>query len=168
VAQRRKRIEYVLGPLGAAATAVFFAALIFVPWANADKEHRFIRDRIGALVSRQGINPVELTAIADYPVDRVCFGYEYSVVSELADAFGATVDISPDARVPESSYALFLIGTDGSARYGSLFSGNFVGPTQYGCRIGGRLAIQFDDTYPLGGGRLVDLDAPDLQPTMIE
>ena len=40
--------------------------------------------------------------------------------------------------------------------------------TTEGCATGGRLALQFDTIDPLSGGRLVDLDAPDLRPTLIE
>ena len=168
MATKRKRIEYLLGSLGAAATAAFFVALIFVPWANADRVHRFISYRVGILVSKQGINPVELAAIVDHPVERVCFGYEFTRVHTVAERNGVAVDLPTDTQIPESSYGLLLVAPEGAVVYDALHNSYFTAPSYYRCYAGGRLALQFDDTYPLAGGRLVDLDAPDLRPTMIE
>jgi len=73
----------------------------------------------------------------------------------------------PARKRRSGANGVFFIGPD-ETTYGALHWDIFRPPPGPDCHTGGRLAIQFDDTYPLGGGRFVDLDAPDLQPTMIE
>lgn len=167
--RKRKRVEFLLALLGAAATAVLFVVFLFGPTLAANKANSLIRDRLDDLVTRQGLNPVELMTIVDHPVERVCvsFGYGFSYVRDVAENYGIEVDVPPNTQTPERRYGIFVIGPD-NATYGALHWDVFTPPSGPDCHTGGRLAIQFDDTYPLSGGRLVDLDAPDLRPAMIE
>ena len=144
-------------------------AISVVSWVRSqDAPHRLVRDRLSQLASGEMTNPVELALVAGHDIDRICFGYEYTAVVDDAERYGIVVDVAVDARIPEASYGLFIIGPGGEVTYGALDSTEFVGPTRHRCHVGGRLALQFDSVDPLRGGRLVDLDAPDLQPTMIE
>jgi len=167
--QMRLSERFVVVVLFSLVAIVALLAISVGSWVRSqDAPHRLVRDRLEQLVSGQMMNLIDLATISGHEIDRVCFGYEYAAVVDEAERHGVLVDVAADARIPEASYGLFIIGPNGEVTYGALHSSEFTGPTRHRCHAGGRLAIQFDTVNPLTGGRLVDLDAPDLQPTMIE
>lgn len=163
--------------IGGVAVVVVGALLVLIflmmrsfsdPYPEA---HRFIYECVDEVLVSRGVNRVDLDVLAGHTVERVCtyYGTAGFVSVPLARAvadFGLTMDIDADAKIPERHFAIFLIGPDGEVTYGALSSRIFDlrGP----CRTGTHLALQFDTLDPLAGGRIVDLDAPDLRPTMIE
>ena len=63
---------------------------------------------------------------------------------------------------------MFIVSPRSNVVYGALHRDLFTPDSTVFCAKGYRLALQFDTIDPLSGGQIVDLDAPDLRPTMIE
>ena len=150
---------------------VFFYWVIFAFSFAERTQHGIIIERINDLMVSPGVNRVDLDILAGHPVERVCAYYGTAgfvgvpIVRAVAE-FGLAMDIDAEAKIPERHYAVFLIGPNGEVTYGALSDKRFDPFGQ--CSTGTHLALQFDTIDPLAGGRIVDLDAPDLYPTLIE
>lgn len=149
------------------ATLVAIDDALFKEWGGGQ---RFIDD-----LHQLAANPRRTVLLADltgHPVDRTCWLPEYLDALPSAIERGLPIGALPDVVVRENHVGLLMAGSD-TTSYGELGT-DWIDLNQSniyrgtGCVTGGQLALQFDTIDPLSGGRLVDLDAPDLRPTLIE
>jgi len=77
--------------------------LFFGPSLAIDRANGRILSRLDDLVTRDGLNPVELETVVGHPVERVCvhFGYGFSFVRDVAEDYGVTVNVPAGTQTPE-------------------------------------------------------------------
>ncbi len=113
---------------------------------------------------------VALSELAGGDVVRACWMFEYGDVLPGAVSRGVPLAGVPDIMVGENHFGLLMAGAETTSYVEfSMYQVDQDAAYAWGdCVTGSHLAIQFDTLDPLTGGQIVDLDAPDLRPTVVD